>query len=408
MNLINTKQRTLTLQYTFIQMIYIMGYCTYFTFATVFLLSRGFSNSQVGIILTLASLSGILFQPLLASFVDRTQKLTPNMILAFISGFMIAIAFLLLTVSTNILLTALLFILAQMCFGAQIPLVTVLAMDHINHGVPINFSLARGIGSFAYAILSLVLGYLVNRFGSNVIMIVNILLGLVSIVLVLNFQRPEKSPRNHSNKEIQATGLLEFARKNLLFIAIIGCVTLVYISHIFISSFMIQIIEHAGGNSTDMGVATAVAAFLELPAMALFPWLYKRISNAGTILKVSAVFFVLKAILTLVAPNVTWFIVAQCLQFFAYALLTPASVYYVNELIGEADRVKGQTLMSMSMGLSGLVGNITGGLILDSSGGVPLMLLVGIGVSMIGVVTLFILDKQKHQSMSKHEDRSVV
>ena len=401
------KGRTLTIQYSFIQAIYIMGFCTFFTFAAVFLLSRGFSNSQVGITLTLASLAGILFQPLLASLADRTQQLTLNQIAAIMSGITIVSSFLLLIVSTNIFLTALLFILAQTCFGMQISLVTALAMDHINNGVPINYSLARGIGSFAYAILSLILGYLVDRFGSNVIMMGNILLGSLAIALVLSFPRPEKSPFHHSKEEVQAIGLLEFAQKNLHFMVIIAAVTLVYVSHTFISSFMIQIIEHAGGTNADMGIAIAVAAFLELPAMALFPLFYKRIPNAGTILKISAAFFVLKAIVTLAAPNVAWIVAAQCLQFFAYALLTPASVFYVNEVIRDVDRVKGQTLMGMTMGLSGLVGNVTGGLMLDSSGGVPLMLLVGVGISTIGLVMLITLDKRKQQQTPILENNSM-
>jgi PPP family 3-phenylpropionic acid transporter len=60
----------------------------------------------------------------------------------------------------------------------------------------------------------------------------------------------------------------------------------------------------------------------------------------GLILKVAGGFFVLKAVITLFAPTITWFIVAQCFQFFAYAMLTPASVYYVNEVIPKRIRTR--------------------------------------------------------------------
>lgn len=39
---------------------------------------------------------------------------------------------------------------------------------------------------------------------------------------------------------------------------------------------------------------------------------------------------------------------------FAYALFIPASVYYVNKKIAVADRVKGQSLVTTSMTLSGV------------------------------------------------------
>ena len=78
---------------------------------------------------------------------------------------------------------------------------------------------------------------------------------------------------------------------------------------------------------SQLGIAIAIAGFLELPAMALFPWFHRKMRNPGAILKLSGVFVVLKAILTLLAPNVLWIYVAQSLQFFAYALFLPASVY---------------------------------------------------------------------------------
>jgi PPP family 3-phenylpropionic acid transporter len=83
------------------------------------------------------------------------------------------------------------------------------------------------------------------------------------------------------------------------------------------------------------------------------------------------------------------------LQFFAYAMFIPASVYYVNEVISGADQNKGQALMGMVMGISGLLGNILGGLMLDSRGGVPFMLTVGLGVSVVGFVMLVLIDRSK-------------
>jgi len=112
-------------------------------------------------------------------------------------------------------------------------------------------------------------------------------------------------------------------------------------------------------------------------------------------MKISGVFFVIKTVVTLLAPSIFWVDAAMCLQFFAYAMFIPASVYYVNEVISGADQNKGQALMGMVMGISGLIGNFLGGLMLDSSGGVPFMLTVGLGVSFLGLVMLVLIDRRK-------------
>jgi MFS transporter, PPP family, 3-phenylpropionic acid transporter len=387
----------LTANYSVIQCIYIMGYCSIFSFASVYLLSRGFTNSQVGITLTLANGLALLFQPVVASFADRSKKLALRNIAAIMLAITSVFAFLMLLTPAIVLPTAILYILLVTFFSTQISLVTSMSMEHINNGVPINFSLARGIGSFAFAILSFLLGYLVDAFGAQVIMLVNIGLGILGMVLVSTFRKPEKKRAAENEVESQASSLLEFGRKNKRFMAVVAGVTLLFFSHTLINTYMIQIIHNVGGNNSDMGIATAIAGFLELPAMALFPLMYKKLPNAATFLKIAGLFFVIKAILTLAAPNVFWIDAAQCLQFFGYALLTPASVFYVNQVIKDADKVKGQSLMGMTMGISGLFGNFLGGFMLDSSGGVPFMLTVGIVVSLAGLILLVAIDKFRPQ-----------
>lgn len=387
--------KRLTRHYSLIQAIYIMGYCSIYSYAAVFLLARGFSNSQVGLTLTLSSVLGLLVQPVVANFADKTKKYALRTIVAAMLLGMIVFALLLFIIPKPVLGVGILYVILLTFFATQIPLVTTMSMDHINSGVPINYSLARGIGSFAFAILSIVLGYLVDDFGAGVIMLVNIALGLFAFVLVLSFQKAKRGGEGSVEGDVQPSGLLQFAKGNKRFIAIVGSISILFFSHVTISTFMIQIIENVGGSSADMGMANSIAAIVELPAMALFPLLYKKVHNAGLLMKISAVAFVVKTVVTLLAPSVFWVYVSMSLQFFAYAMFIPASVYYVNEVISGADQNKGQALMGMVMGISGLLGNILGGVMLDTSGGVPFMLTVGLAVSVLGFVMLVLIDRKK-------------
>jgi len=49
-----------------------------------------------------------------------------------------------------------------------------------------------------------------------------------------------------------------------------------------------------------------------------------------------------------------WIYVSQSMQMISYALFVPASVYYVNEMIGENNRNKGQTFLGMGTSVSSI------------------------------------------------------
>lgn len=392
--------KKLTFRYSLIMCFNIMGYCTMFSFASVYLLSRGFSNSEIGVTLTLSSAFTILLQPVVAAFADKTKKLALRNIVAFILGIIGLVSFLLMVSPQKVLPIVICYIIISALFSAQLPLLTSMSMEHINNGVPVNFSLARGIGSLAFAVLCSSLGFLVDAHGGWVIMLANIVISVVGVVLVSLFPRPQKHKVINLEVKPEASSLVEFALRNKTFMLVVISVAMIFFSHIVINSFTIQIVNHIGGDNSDMGIAVAIAAFIELPAMALFPWIYRKVRNAGLVLKVAGGFFILKAVITLFAPTITWFIVAQSFQFFAYAMLTPASVYYVNEVIPEADKNKGQMFMLMTGAICGLIANLTSGLILDSSGGVRLMMIVGIAVSLAGLIMLMLVVRPKRKGLN--------
>lgn len=384
--------RRLAVNYSLIQVVFTMGYCTIYVLAGIFLLSRGFTNSQVGVTITIANAISLLSQPVVAAAADKSKRMSLQSITALMLAAEILIALVLLIMPPVVLPTSILFVLLVALFIPQVSLVTSMSIEHINSGVALNYSLARGIGSFAFALLSLLMGFLVENFGTGTVMIADITRCLIGIALVLTFPKAKGQSTAASRIESAASGLLEFAMKNKRFIAVVISSAILFMSHSFINTFTIQIIRHIGGDSSDMGVAIAVAGFVELPAMALFPLIYKKIRNPGTIMKISGVFFVLKAGITLAAPDMFWINVAQSLQFFTYAMFLPASVYYVNHVIREADKVKGQALMGMSWALSGMLGGFLGGFILDADGGVNLMLMMGVIISAAGLLMLIFID----------------
>ena len=137
-----------------------------------------------------------------------------------------------------------------------------------------------------------------------------------------------------------------------------------------------------------MGTAVFLAAIVELPAMGLFNSIRKKV-KVSTLLKFSAIMFAVKHALTFLATDMTLIYVAQFCQIAAYAILIPASVYYVNSIVAKQDQIKGQSMVTMAMTASGIVANLAGGFLLDGIG-VHNVLLMGTVISVIGAVIVML------------------
>ena len=82
----------------------------------------------------------------------------------------------------------------------------------------------------------------------------------------------------------------------------------------------------------------------------------------------SGVFFTLKALGTYLAPDMTWFYLVQLFQPLGWGLMTVASVYYVDSLMRERDRIKGQSYMTMSLSAATILASLGGGRMIDAVG----------------------------------------
>lgn len=387
------KTKNLTARYALIQSVFWISGCCTLTYTTPLLQARGFTNTEIGVTLAVASCLTILLQPFVAAFADKTKRFTLNMLISSLLGLTAVLSLVLMLMPHVFLPTAVLCLLLSMLTRMQNSLLVSLSSEQIQAGGKLNFSLARGVGSFAFAIASLTIGYTIDRAGEDVIFPICFVGALAAIAVVMFFPRPAAPAVKAETAAQTPSSLPEFVKNNGRFMGVAVCLVLIYLSHIFINSFTIQIVTSRGGSGTEMGLASAIGGFLELPAMALFPYLLKKVGSVSTILKLSAVSMAIKSLITFMAPTLGWFYFAQALQFFAYAMLIPSCVYYVNRVIASKDKVKGQSMIDIAQVSASVIGSILGGIFLDVKG-VDFMLIVGTVVSAIGAVLLFCIIKK--------------
>ena len=385
------KVLSLDIKYALTQILYFGAFCALMGYASVFLLDKGFSNSVIGVALAMVSIMSVFTQPALAAFADKNPQIELRQIVEIIMVVVLALSVLICFLGSASLFLLCVFVSISTCMTTIQPLFNSMAFAFEKYGIEINYGLARGLGSAAYAFVSLILGYLVVAFDTTIIPIIYILFNVLLIVVVHLFVLPKEVTQNEKVEVLNETtqkqlSFIEFCKQYHQFMIFVLGTVAVFFTHTIINNFFIQILKPIGGNASDMGTAVFLAAIVELPAMGLFNKIREKIS-CSQLLKISVILFAVKHLLTLIAPNMIMIDIAQLLQVGAYAIFIPASVYYVNQIISQNDRVKGQSMVTMAITASGILANFLGGILLDAVG-VNKVLMIGVVISIIGAVVV--------------------
>lgn len=396
---INSKR--LLIQNCIVQGAYWASVCTIAGFASVLLLSKGFTNSQIGIALALGNILGVICQPIVGSIADSSKKISLQALSAALSLAAIVLLAVLLFLP-NIIVAVFAVFVATVALDQTIqPLVNSVSVYYISRGVNVDFGISRGIGSLTYAIASSVVGRLISVYDERVIIIASILcLAVTGSQFILlprianDLAESAETAKEEKKKEIS---LIEFIKKYKYFCLTLVGGTLLLTNHNIGVSYMIQILNNIGGDTKDMGTSMSVAAIVELPVMFLFTRIMKKF-KASTLITFSALMFAVKGLGFLLAVNVGQFLAVQVLQMFTFGMYIPAGVYLANERMEESDKFKGQALMAGTNTLGGVIGSLIGGVILDALG-VRSMLLVSFIAAALGFVLILLFAGRKSDSL---------
>ena len=183
---INTNK--MTFQYCILQGAYWASFCIIYSFATVFLLDRGFSNSQIGVIIAAGNILGVVLQPVFASIVDWSKTITLHKLTGILAAIMALLVLFLYVLPNLFFAVVLLFLMTDTFLQVIQPLINSVSVYYVNKGINVDFGAARGIGSLSYAAASYLLGGLVERYGCSVILVAGFL--MVTIISATVFSMP--------------------------------------------------------------------------------------------------------------------------------------------------------------------------------------------------------------------------
>lgn len=395
------KVSPVTFHYMIITGGFWMAFCVVTAYAAVYLQGVGCSNVELGLILALGNVGGALLSPVLGAMIDRNRNLRHASVINVLLTVQVVLLVLLRLHPRHDLLTSVCYVLYM---TAMMPVNAVnldLCVRLERAKAPLNFGLARSMGSFSFVILSTLLGIITARWGHLSLPFAGL------AVVLLQFFGNRLIDRDLRNAEAAvppgeiavtetSSSLPVFIRENRMFCLMLFGTIIIFIAHNMDGNFLINEIRALGGDTAVMGYVAAFTAITEVPVMMFASKLPKKWS-AVQYIRLSFVFFVLKALAYALAPTIPLFFAARILQAPSYALYTVLIVGYADRQVARKDSAKAQSLAFSMTTIGSVLASLIGGPMFDTVGVKATMLTAG-AIAAVGAVIALAGTAAKKQS----------
>lgn len=398
---------SMDLHFGFFQLLYWVAVLLTASFASAFLLARGFRNAEIGLLFAFANILSIAVQMKVSSFTDhRGEDGMRRVHLLFFLLINLSCFALLLPLPR--LLTGLLYLSNTALVAAALPALNALGMQTLRLNGHLNFPLTRAMGSLGYAAFSFLIGHLLVRSGENLLIYALLAENALYFLTYLFLQKRLGALRGPALPQVAESRLspresfLSFLRRTPGMSLLLCAYSCTMFCHMLYANFTLQILRSVGADRAEFGIAGAICALLELiPLLLLFHLLRRRFS-LQKILLFSSFSFALKALSICLSSQVSLFYLSQIWQIFAYGLFTVATVYYAGSLVDERDETKAQSVTGTANCIGAILSGLLGGPVLDRF---PILYfhLLCIGAGLLGTFLLLLASRRLAASSLRKE-----
>ena len=211
-----SARESLQVRYGALQALYYFGTCALGGFAAIFLGYKGLSNSLIGVATGASCILSVVLMPAISMLLERKPGLgIPRVVRSLTLG-SVACYVVLALAPLPTYAVIVLFAIANAMSLAIAPFLSQLAMGFNRIGMPINFGLARGMGSVSYAVGAVGLSRLVELSSPGVLAGLFVLSGVVLLAVLASMptcEAPVKAgavqaeePRSQADQTLGSTG----------------------------------------------------------------------------------------------------------------------------------------------------------------------------------------------------------
>lgn len=333
------------------------------------LIQRGFSSAVGGISLAIASVIGLILQPLLSNISDNSKKFGQIEMAIICTVGIILFSILNNFSNTNNIFLLIVYIALVTLYIVCEPFLNAFSSLFEKSNIKINFAVVRAFGSLSYAIMCFVLGKLTIKYDypsvTITLMVVSILLLLV--IFYLNKEYKNIKCDIKEDKDVLVS-YKDFIKNNKGYILVIVFLSIIYFAYMCFDNYMLLAVEYIGGTSEDNGTILSFKAICEMIGMMfIYPYLSKKVS-LNKLLYISAIAFLVKTIFQTIAPNLTVMYISQILQAIGFSFLYPGMVMYANSHISSKEVTRGHACITMACSIGNIFSSLAAGIIADSMG----------------------------------------
>jgi PPP family 3-phenylpropionic acid transporter len=365
----------------------------------ILLQEKGFTNTTIGIVLSVNSIISIIVQPFLGMLTDYLKSIKK--------------VFILCITCTTLLLSSLYFINSSVAIIILIfidivfrcSLVTLLdnwVVTKANEYRKLDYGRIRVAGSITYSLVSYLYGVVISKYSASAILPINLLLGCITICIA--FFTPDQFSLQKQKKtnipDINPQTIFKSLLCNKKYLAIIFLVTFNSLAISSLMSFLPNFLINVGGSTSQSAYAQAIKAISEIPFFIFSGTILVKLSLIRSI-KLSSLLNFCALIIIYFASSPMQIMVSFVVIGFSYSLLLTAKLRYILAIVPQNIATTAFTLVSaFEYGLASSISNLFGGYILDRFP-VKVLNICAILAVLVGVMIFFVMSKSSDVYLEK-------
>ncbi|MFW6022282.1 MAG: MFS transporter [Halanaerobiaceae bacterium] len=378
-------------KFSFLQWFFWSSWATYGAYIVYYLSDMGYSNIEIGTVISVRTLLGLLGEPILGYICDAYNTNKKIFILGLIAIAVVILPFpyynwWLILIATGIV---------GFFWAPQQSILDSWILKS-SEKLSSNYGFMRAWGSIGFATMVVIFGKALDIFGWSILFISYSIILIIASIIAFNISdaphigRKEKANPNVDDEKQTNTKNPLILFKNLEYTVILISAVLVFIPNNIIFIYLPNFIKGVGGTTTLLGVVLFINAVSEAPIFFGGKKMLLRFKPLPLLL-LSTIFYLIRVVIVYEAVSQINFLIFASLQSVSFGILLITSRFHINMTAPESLKTTAQSIFTMSIfGVGGIIASMFGGLIMDYYG-METLYRISIILSVIGILLMFLL-----------------
>ncbi|MEC5425640.1 MFS transporter [Virgibacillus sp. C22-A2] len=349
------------------------------SYLPLYLKYKGLNGTEIGWVLAIGPLASIFAQPFWGYMSDKYKTVKTMIQICIIGLLVFSVIFFQMDTLIAILVMGAIFYFFVTPIGALGDSLAQRRADDLG----VSFGAIRMWGSVGFATSSLIIGEVLTRVGIQYMIIPFLFFGFIA--LLVTFKLTDVKVESEPVKLSDVTAII----KNKPFVIFLLFIMFLTITHRANDSFMGLYITQLGGSEGLVGLAWFVGVLTEALVFATAGFWFKKYHPLVFII-VAGIIYSIRWFLYAAVDNPMHIIGLQFMHGLTFGVFYLAAFNYVSRLIPKLLQSTGHLIFFATFfGLSGIIGSLAGGALIDTAGGATLYFGMG-SLALVGTILLTI------------------